>query len=64
MVQFGVHSSEGDLLHETKVRDQLAFLMNELDLAYQAPTVAEETTYSDLRAQADSAVTRLRTLMR
>jgi photosystem II stability/assembly factor-like uncharacterized protein len=64
LAQFQVHSSEGDLLHETKVRDQLAFLMNELDLAYQAPTPAEYATYETLRAEADKGIAQLRSLMR
>ncbi|HTU68937.1 MAG TPA: hypothetical protein VMF11_01335 [Candidatus Baltobacteraceae bacterium] len=64
LAQFKVHSDEGDLLNETKLRDYLAFLMNELDLAYQAPTPAEQSTYEELRVQADAAVARLQALMR
>ncbi len=63
VAQFQVHSSEGDLLHETKLRNQLAFLMNELDLAYQAPTSAELTTYETLRTEAATAITRLHSLL-
>ena len=53
-VQMNIHSSEGDVLHEVKLRDHLAFLMNELDIAYDAPTAAERATYDDLRAEAAS----------
>lgn len=60
MVQLNVHSSEGDLLHESKMRDHLAFLMNSLDLAYQAPTPAEYAIYDELRAQAAAEIARLR----
>ncbi|MDE2480893.1 MAG: glycosyl hydrolase [bacterium] len=64
LVQFDVHSSEGDLLHEVELRDHMAFLMNELDLAYQAPTAAEEEIGSELMAQADAAVTKLDALVK
>jgi photosystem II stability/assembly factor-like uncharacterized protein len=57
--QFQVHSDEGDLLHETELRDHLAFLMNELDLAYQPPTAAEQSAYADLKAEADAAIAQL-----
>jgi photosystem II stability/assembly factor-like uncharacterized protein len=59
VVQFKVQSSEGDLLYETHLRDHLAFLMNSLDLAYQAPTPAEYAAYAELRNEADSALNRL-----
>lgn len=64
LVQFDMHSSEGDMMHETRIRGQLAFLMNELDLAYQAPTAAEYAAYDTLRGIADNGVARLRSLMR
>lgn len=63
MVQLNVHSSEGDLLHESKMRDHLAFLLGSLDLAYQAPTPAEYTIYDNLRAQAAAEIARLRAAM-
>jgi len=63
MVQLNVHSSEGDLLHESKMRDHLAFLMNSLDLAYQAPTSAEYAIYDELRAGAAAEIARLRAAM-
>ncbi|MFY9718655.1 MAG: hypothetical protein WAK16_03340, partial [Candidatus Cybelea sp.] len=40
LVQLDLHSSEADLLHETKVREQLGFLLNSLEGAYQRPTPA------------------------
>ena len=52
LVQMKIHSTEGDVLHPTKLRDHLAFLMNELDLAYDKPTTAEYATYEELLAQA------------
>jgi len=33
VVMLDVHSSEADVLYETKVREQLAFLANEIDRA-------------------------------
>ncbi|MEO6834735.1 MAG: glycosyl hydrolase [Candidatus Tumulicola sp.] len=52
LVQFDNRSSEADVLHETKIREQLGFLMNSLESAYQRPTVAEYATYEDLKALA------------
>ena len=63
-VQFQVLSSEGDLLHETHLRDHLAFLMNSLDLAYQPPTAAEYATFTELKREADAAVAELNALSR
>ncbi|HVA28652.1 MAG TPA: hypothetical protein VNF68_10750 [Candidatus Baltobacteraceae bacterium] len=62
IVEFRFASSEADVMIETQLRDHLAFLMNELDLAYQAPTAAESATYDDLRTQADAAIASLRAL--
>ncbi|HET7813530.1 MAG TPA: hypothetical protein VFL13_04085, partial [Candidatus Baltobacteraceae bacterium] len=64
LVQLNVRSSEGDLLHESKLRDHLAFLMNSLDIAYQAPTAAEYATASELEAAADAGIGKLNALMR
>ncbi|HTX55727.1 MAG TPA: hypothetical protein VMD47_01350 [Candidatus Acidoferrales bacterium] len=63
VVQFDIHSDEGDLLHETRLRDYLAFLMNGLDGAYQAPTAAEQATYQELKAKADTAIANLKELV-
>ena len=64
IAQFNIHSSEGDLLHESRVHEQLAFLLNSLDLAYQAPTKAEYAAYEELRAQAEAALARLTSAMK
>jgi hypothetical protein len=64
VVQFDVHSSEGSLLHRLYLHAHLAFLMNELDLAYQAPTPAEYATYDELRGEAATAIARLKALSR
>ncbi len=64
IVQFHIHSSEGDLMREVKLRDYLTFVMNELDLAYQAPTPAEQTIASELIAKANAAIAALDASMR
>jgi photosystem II stability/assembly factor-like uncharacterized protein len=63
LVQFKIHSDEGDLLFGLGLRDYLAFLMNELDLAYQAPTPAEYATYANLGGQANASIAQLHSLL-
>ncbi len=62
LIQFDIHSSEADLLHETKVREQLGFLLNSLEGAYQRPTSAEYAAFKDLDALATAGEERLRAL--
>jgi photosystem II stability/assembly factor-like uncharacterized protein len=64
LVQFNIRSSEGDLLHEARLHEQLAFLMNSLDLAYQAPTKAEYAAFDELRAQTDADLSRLQAIVK
>ncbi len=64
LVQLDIHSSEGDVLHETKLREHLAFLANSLELAYEKPTVAEYAAFDELHARALAGEARLRKLMR
>jgi len=64
LVQFNIRSSEGDLLHESRLHEQLAFLMNSLDLAFQAPTKAEYAAYDELRGEADADLSRLATVLK
>ncbi|MDQ2864704.1 MAG: glycosyl hydrolase [Candidatus Eremiobacteraeota bacterium] len=61
-VQLDIHSNEGDVLHETKYRDMLAFLMNELDGSYDKPTDAEYSTYRELMDEITPIETSLQTL--
>ena len=63
LVQFKVASTEGDLLHTLKTRHHIAFLMNSLDLAYQAPTKAELDVADQLIAEADTKLARLNAVM-
>ncbi len=60
MVMLDVHSSEADVMHGTKIREQLAFLLNSLELAYAKPTAAQYATFKDLDALATAGEARLR----
>ena len=62
LVQLDIHSSEADVLHPTKIREQLAFLMNSLEGAYARPTAAEYATYADLKALAEAGEAKLRSV--
>ncbi|HKU82178.1 MAG TPA: hypothetical protein VJP76_08420, partial [Candidatus Tumulicola sp.] len=64
LVQLDIHSSEADTMHPTKVREQLAVLMNSLEGAYDRPTAAEYATYQDLKALADAGEAKLKTAIR
>ena len=55
-----IHSSEADVMHDTKIREQLAFLLNSLEGAYARPTAAEYATYKDLDALATAGEARLK----
>jgi hypothetical protein len=57
-----VHSSEADVLHESRIREQLGFLLGSLEGAYQRPTAAEYATYRDLDLLASAGEARLRAL--
>ncbi len=58
----GVSSSEYDVLHPTKIREQLGFLLNSLEAAYARPTAAEYAAAKDLEALASAGETRLQAL--
>jgi len=60
LAQLDIHSSEADVLHPTKIREQLAFLLNSLEGAYARPTAAEYATYNDLKTLAESGEAALR----
>ncbi len=57
-----VTSSEYDVVHPTKIREQLAFLFNSLEGAYAKPTAAEYAAAKDLEALATEGETKLQTL--
>ncbi|MDQ2817179.1 MAG: glycosyl hydrolase [Candidatus Eremiobacteraeota bacterium] len=63
LVQLDVHSSEGTLLHETKLRSHLAYLASDIDLAYDKPTAAQYAVFQELGGQAKAGEQRLRAAM-
>ncbi len=48
VAQMAMKSSEGSLLHETKLRDHLAYLMADIDLSYDRPTGEQEAVFHEL----------------
>jgi hypothetical protein len=48
LVQLQIHSSEGTLLHEAKLRSHLAYLAADIDLGYARPTAAEYSVFQQL----------------
>ena len=54
------HSSEGPLLHESKLRDHLAYLQGDIDLAYARPTPAHYAVFQQLRAESLASEQQLR----
>ena len=50
--ELSIHSSEGDLLHEPKLRTHLGLLAGQIDLAYAAPTPAHAAVYKVLAEEA------------
>lgn len=52
LVQFKVQSSEGTLLHETKLRSHFAYLQADIGLAYRKPTPAQYAVFDYLDHQA------------
>ena len=63
LVQLDIHSSEGQLLHEAKLRSHLAYLAADIDLAYDRPTPAQYAVFSALDAQATSGEQKLQATM-
>ncbi len=59
VVQLEIKSTEGGLLHETKLRDYLAFLAADVDLTYDRPTAAQYAVFDDLEGQAAAAERKL-----
>jgi photosystem II stability/assembly factor-like uncharacterized protein len=59
VVQLDIHSSEGTLLHEARLRSYFAYLAAELDLAYAKPTAAQYAVYDKLIGLAAPAEARL-----
>ncbi len=60
LVQMDIHASEGSLLHETKLRSHLAYLAGDIDLAYTAPTAAQQAVFTELSQEATAGEQKLR----
>ena len=54
-----IKSSEGDLLHGTRLRDHLAYLGAEIDLSYDRLTAAQEAVFRELDKQAKESTQKL-----
>ena len=59
VVQLATRGSEGDLLYGTKLRDHLAYLAADIDLAYARPTAAQEAVFNQLDQEAKQGQRRL-----
>ena len=62
IVELQFRSSEADVVYASRLRDHLAFQMNSLDLAYRAPTQAQQEAYTELKAQTDDAIAKLKSI--
>ncbi len=52
VVQLHIRSSEGDVLHEARLRSYLAYLQSDIGLTYESPTVAQVNAYNELEGRA------------
>ncbi|WP_136256507.1 WD40/YVTN/BNR-like repeat-containing protein [Metallibacterium scheffleri] len=59
LVALQIQSSEGSLLHETKLRSHLAYLAADIDLSYDRPTQAEYAVFDHLDRQAQAGERKL-----
>ncbi len=64
LVMLKMRSSESDVLYQDQIREQLGFLMNSLEGAYQKPTTAEYAAYQELKGIAEAGVAKLTALTR
>jgi photosystem II stability/assembly factor-like uncharacterized protein len=62
-VDMATHSSEGTLLHESKLRSHLAYLAADIDLGYVKPTKAEYRVYDHLDRKAVAGERQLKAAM-
>ncbi|HEV2385740.1 MAG TPA: hypothetical protein VGS20_00660 [Candidatus Acidoferrales bacterium] len=59
LVQLGILSSEGSLLHETKLRSHLAYLAADIDLAFTSPTAQQVAVFEQLDGEAKAGEQKL-----
>ncbi len=64
LVQLNLHSSEGPLLHESRLRSHLAYLSAELDMAYAKPTSAQQAVFQELDGQTRRGIQALEAAMK
>ncbi|HEY1977586.1 MAG TPA: hypothetical protein VGG89_13610 [Candidatus Baltobacteraceae bacterium] len=64
LVMLKMRSSESDVLYPDMIREQLGFLMNSLEGAYQKPTAAEYAAFADIKALAAAGEERLAAVTR
>ncbi|MDE2148666.1 MAG: glycosyl hydrolase [Gammaproteobacteria bacterium] len=60
LVSLQIQSSEGDLLHGTRLRSHLAYLAADIGQSYDQPTPAEYAVFDDLNRQAQASEQKLR----
>lgn len=63
VAQMKMRASEGSLLFETKLRDHLAYLAADIDLAYARPTAAQYAVFQVLDKQAKTAEQKLQSVV-
>jgi photosystem II stability/assembly factor-like uncharacterized protein len=61
-VQMKIRSSEGDVLHETKLHGWLAYLASDVEVAWARPTAAQYAVFKDLDTQTKAAEQKLESL--
>ncbi|MGH8225676.1 MAG: WD40/YVTN/BNR-like repeat-containing protein, partial [Gammaproteobacteria bacterium] len=59
VVQMNIQSSEGDLLHETKLHSHLAYLLTGVGMAYVQPTAAQYAVWHQLEQEAKAGEQKL-----
>jgi photosystem II stability/assembly factor-like uncharacterized protein len=62
VVQMKMRSSEGDVLHETKLHEWLAYLAADVEVAWARPTAAHYAVFHELDNQAKAAEQKLESL--
>jgi photosystem II stability/assembly factor-like uncharacterized protein len=58
-VQMNIRSSEGDVVHTTKLHEWLAYLTSDVEIAWARPTAAEDAVFHDLDNQTKAAEQKL-----
>ena len=58
-MQMKIRSSEGDVLHETRLHAWLAYLAADVEVAWDRPTAAQYAVFNDLDTQTKAAEQKL-----